>query len=430
MKKIVRLIFLSIALGSCVAAPPRSEGPLERLNSAETLKKPYVILVSIDGYRPDYTRRYMPPNLLRIEKKGASAEGMIPVFPSKTFPNHLSLITGRYAENHGIVANYFHDLSRAVGKTLYQISDSKAVGDGSWYQAEPLWVAAERQGMRTACYFWPGSEAEIGGVRPSFFLAYKKDAPNDQRVDAVENWLRLPVEKRPHFITLYFSDVDSAGHEHGPDSKEVREAVLSVDRQIGRLEEKIQKLGISVNLIIVSDHGMAKLDPKKVLYLDDYADFSGVLVGDMGPQLVIYAKGESPEAQSNLERLYQKLKKREEHFKVWRRSELPARFHLSGNPRAGDLIVSAELPYSVGIRDKRYHPPVATHGYDTLRYRSMNASFYAEGPGIRHRRLKPFPNVDVYPFLMELLELKIDSPIDGDLQRLKSLLLERTPGVP
>ena len=423
MKNLFLSLVVLLSLGACSTSSLKPQATsVNSTNSAETLKKPYVILVSIDGYRPDYTRKFSPPNLTAFKNIGASAESMIPVFPSKTFPNHLSIITGRYAENHGIVANYFYDLSRPAEKTLYTLSNPKAVQDGTWYQADPLWVTAEKEGMRTACYFWPGSEAEIGGVRPAYFKTYDKNVTNQSRVDGVLDWLKLPEEKRPHLITLYFSDVDSAGHEHGPDSKEVKEAVKNIDIQIGRLQAGVEALKLPVDLVIVSDHGMAKLDPKKILYLDDLVTFKNVLVGDTGPQLVVYAKGNSPEQKAQLDEVYQALKKHAKHYRVFRRADIPAEYHLAKNPRAGDVLISADLPYSVGIHDPRYHPPVATHGYDPKRYPEMNATFYAKGPDILPKKIKSFKNIDVYPFLMELLKLKPMGQIDGTAATLHSLL--------
>ncbi|MGC1594375.1 MAG: ectonucleotide pyrophosphatase/phosphodiesterase, partial [Candidatus Acidiferrales bacterium] len=202
-------------------------------NSAEQQAKHYVILVSLDGFRYGYARKYDAHNLQALGERGASApDGMIPAYPSITFPNHYTIVTGLYPEHHGIVGNVFYDPTR---KQVYSYRDPQAESDGTWYGGTPLWVLAEEQGMRAACFFWPGSEADIQGVRPSYYMKYDAKYPNEKRVEQVLAWLRLPAAQQPHFITLYFSDVDSAGHAHGPDSEEVAGAVHEVDKEVGRL---------------------------------------------------------------------------------------------------------------------------------------------------------------------------------------------------
>src|ERR1700760_4614573 len=185
-------------------------------NSAAQQRKHYVVLVSIDGFRYDYARKYGATHLLAIAEKGASVpDGMLPSYPSLTFPNHYTIVTGLYPEHHGIVANNFYDPAR---KERYSYSDPATNSDGSWYGGEPLWVLAEKQGMRAACFFWPGSEAEIDAARPSYYLKFDDRFPDEKRIDQVVAWLRLPPEQRPHFITLYYSAVDRAGHQFGPNT--------------------------------------------------------------------------------------------------------------------------------------------------------------------------------------------------------------------
>ncbi len=205
-------------------------------NTAAQQAKHYVILISLDGFRWDYARRYGAPHLLQLGIKGASApEGMFPSYPSLTFPNHISIVTGLYPEHHGIVANSFWDPTR---EETYVYTQAKSNSDGSWYSGTPLWVLAEEQGMRSACLFWPGSEAEIQGKRPSYYLHFDEKLDDEKRVDQVVAWLKLPPELRPHFITLYYSNVDHAGHNYGPDSDEVRAAVHHVDAMVGRSTEE------------------------------------------------------------------------------------------------------------------------------------------------------------------------------------------------
>lgn len=416
MKRILRmyLTIFSVLFTGCASLQPIEQ--LNRTNSQSALTRPYVVMVSIDGYRYDYTDRFAPPALSRIAREGASAEGLLPVYPSKTFTNHYSIATGLYAENHGIVANSFYDPQRDEGYTL---SNRKNVEDASWYGGKPLWVAAEQQGLLAANYFWPGSEAAIQGVRPTYYYKYNQSTPNETRVKQVKAWLDLPPEKRPHLIFLYFSDVDSAGHKFGPDSKEVKEAVFKVDRAIAQLQEELKETNLPVNLIIASDHGMQKIDSKKVELIDEYSDLTQVKVVGFGPQVLIYTKDPL-----KTEKVYQELKAKAQHFKVYKRQEIPARFHYSKNARAGDLLLVAEAPYSIGIRsDHRIEG--GNHGFDPDTTNSMRGIFYAMGPNVKTQvKLKPFRNVNIYPWVMKILGLKILEPVDGNVEVLKEIYQE------
>jgi alkaline phosphatase D len=236
-------------------------------NAPQQLSKPYVILVSLDGFRYDYAKRYHAEHLLALAAEGASApEGMLPSYPSITFPNHYTIVTGLYPEHHGIVANSFYDPAR---KETYNYHDGKSVGDGTWYGGTPLWVLAEQQGMRSASFFWVGSEADIQGVRPTYYLKFDASFPNHKRVEQVLAWLHLPPEQRPHMITLYFSDTDTAGHRYGPDSPQVADAVHELDGEIGKLVDGIKQSKLAVDLIVLADHGMAEVKGAPI-HLDQY----------------------------------------------------------------------------------------------------------------------------------------------------------------
>jgi alkaline phosphatase D len=272
--------------------------------------------------------------------------------------------------------------------------------------------------MRAACFFWPGSEAKIAGERPSYYLKYDDALPDEERVDQVVDWLKLPPEKRPHFITLYFSEVDHAGHEYGPDAPEVRAAVRHVDGEIGVLRAKLEKLHLPIDLIVVSDHGMAK-EEGGWIDLDQYADFSGVeTVGSL-----MY-----PASDADAAKLYAKLRIVSDKFKVYRRSRMPAELHYMGDPRIGDPVIVPTGPYAIRVHGPadptRNRPPnKGMHGFDPRMMPEMRAIFYAEGPDIRKGvRLKPFENVNIYPFLAEILQL--DAPaIDGNASVLEPVLI-------
>jgi alkaline phosphatase D len=377
----------------------------------------------MDGFRYDYPKRYGAPHLLDLAAKGASApEGMIPSYPSITFPNHVTLVTGLYPEHHGIVANTFYDPAR---KEVYNSRDPQTVTDGSWYGGTPLWVLAEQQGMRAACFFWVGSEAEIQGTRPSFYVKYDKSFPNEKRVTQVLEWLRLPAESRPHFITLYFSDVDSAGHAFGPESPQVAAAVAMLDEQIGRLMAGIAELKLPVDVIVLSDHGMAKVEGPPI-YLDAYGLRPEWFERTVGPNL--YAKSEA-DAQA----AYEALRGKNGKFQVYRRAQVPGHLHFTSNPREGDPVIVPTGPSLIAAAadaQKTAAPPLGEHGYDPSSMPEMKAIFFAVGPDIRRGvTVPPFENVHVYPLVARILGLDFahlkTGPIDGRLEVLEKIFMER-----
>ena len=271
-----------------VAAPLLAQGT-GGANAPAQQKKPYVILISFDGMKPGYLDRIELPNFQRVMKSGVRSTGMIPTFPSKTFPNHYSIVTGRHAGRHGLVGNSFWDPSRNAG---YRMADTLAVRDSSWYRGEPIWATAEKQGMVAASFFWPGSEAAIGGARPSLFKRYDGRVPNAARVDSVLGWLQLPEANRPHMITMYFSTVDGAGHEHGPLSPQVDSAAWAVDSALGRLMNGIEQLPFRdrVYLVLASDHGMSEQSPRWFVALDTLIDTTGVYAYDAGPNVNLHVR--------------------------------------------------------------------------------------------------------------------------------------------
>jgi predicted AlkP superfamily pyrophosphatase or phosphodiesterase len=386
-------------------------------NAAAQVEKHYVVLVSLDGFRFDYAKKYGATHLLAIAAHGASVpQGMIPAYPSLTFPNHYTIVTGLYPEHHGIVGNSFYDPAR---KQRYTYSNPQTNSDGSWYGGTPLWSLAEQQGMRTACFFWPGSEAEIAGQRPTYYLHFDNSVPDLSRIEQVIAWLKLPAEQRPHFITLYYSQVDHAGHEYGPDSPQTAAAVKQVDALMGTLEKDLNALHLPIDLIIVSDHGMEKIQGGWI-DLDKFAPLDGFnTVGSF-----LYAPSEESATAA-----YNKLKAADASFMVYRRANVPAELHYSTNPREGDPVVVARGPYAIRAqkpppdREDRA-PEVGNHGFDPFMMPNMKAVFYAEGPDIRRGVvLKPFENVNIYPLIAHILGLT-SPPVDGSLNVLSGILTE------
>src|ERR1700722_13666350 len=379
-------------------------------------QKHYVVLVSLDGFRYDYARKYGATHLLALAKQGADApEGMIPAYPSVTFPNHYTLVTGLYPEHHGIVAMSFYDPAR---KQRYAFNDPQTAADGTWYRGVPLWSLAEKQGMRAACFFWPGSEAEIAGERPSYYLHYDDTVPDDARIQQVIAWLRLPAAQRPHFITLYYSNVDHAGHEFGPDAPQTAEAVRRVDDLVGLLEARLKELNLPIDLFVVSDHGMENIAGNWI-DLDHFADLSAFQTDGA----LLYSSSES-----DTEKAYERLRGASDKFVVYRRRDVPKNLHYNENEREGDPIVVATGPYAI-----RAHAPTPAdtmpknkggHGYDPEQFKPMRAVFYAVGPDIKPNTTVPaFENVNVYPLIAKILGLDT-APTDGSIKVLAPILRE------
>ena len=382
-------------------------------NSPAAQKAHYVVLVSLDGFRWDQARKDNATHLLALGKHGVWApEGMMPSFPSLTFPNHFTIVTGLYPEHHGLVANSFYDETR---QARYGISDVKAVTDGSWYSGVPLWSLAESQGMHAACLFWPGSEAEIAGRRPSWYAQFDSktqatDEVEQARIDDAVALLRLPEAQRPHFITIYYSEPDHEGHEFGPDAPETKAAALKMDAMVGKLKAALDATKLPIDLVVISDHGMVK-EQGDWINLDKFADLAGFEAA--GP--LLYGKTEE-----DREKVYNQLKKASSQFVVYRRKNVPANLNYNQNPREGDPVVIATGPYAIrahappeGRPD--HAPEPGMHGFDPHKIPEMKASFFAAGPDIAvGRTVAPFENVNLYPWLAHMLGLQAPKT-DGSL---------------
>lgn len=393
---------------------------LSTLCCGQKKESPYVLLISFDGFRYDYVEKYDAPNFKKFISKGVASEGLIPSFPSKTFPNHYTLVTGLYPGNHGLVDNTFFN---PENKKQYSMKDKKAVLDPIYYNGTPLWQLAQQQGVKAASLFWVGSEAPIKGKLPNYYLPYKESMPDQARIDTVLTWLALPEKARPHFISLYFSLVDTKGHDYGPESNETKGAVLKADSLVGSLMNSLAKLKLPIHVIIVSDHGMLALKQQAETYIvmEDLIDPADTSVMSVigGTQTHLYTK--------NAEALYAKLKPQENHFKIYKRTQFPERWHYD-NPRAGDLLLVADPGYY--IRAKKFNPPhgnsyshmFGTHGFDPQEVLEMRGIFYAQGPMIKvGEKIQAFENIHVYPLIAKILNLKIES-IDGKLSVLEPIL--------
>jgi predicted AlkP superfamily pyrophosphatase or phosphodiesterase len=432
LKRCGRAIVALVLLGWALASAPPSVGqgtafnpalPLIHVdhgpNSAQAQSRHYVVLVSLDGFRWDYAMRDKATHLLALGRQGVWApEGMLPSYPSLTFPNHFTIVTGLYPEHHGLVGNSFYDPAR---NARYGISDAKTVTDGTWYSGTPLWSLAESQGMRTACLFWPGSEAEIAGFRPTWYAQFDKTevtpAVQQARIDNAVALLRLPAADRPHFITIYYSEPDHEGHELGPDAPETHAAIAKMDTLIGELKSALDATGLPIDLVVVSDHGMVRVETPWIT-LDQFADLTGFETS--GP--LLYGKTEEDRS-----RVYNLLKKASPQFVVYRLKNVPSNLNFSQNPREGDPVVIATGPFAIrahgpadGKPDKA--PTVGMHGFDPHKIKEMKASFFAAGPDIvEGATVAPFENVNIFPWLAHILGLT-PTKNDGSLNVLAGTL--------
>ena len=389
-------------------------------NKPESINKPTVIMISIDGFRADYMQKIKPPFLSQLSKLGSYAPTMRPSFPTHTFPNHYTLITGRVPGTHGIVSNKFFDKKR---NEFYNFMETKSSNDGSWYSGEPLWNVAERNGMIAHSFHWVGSEANINNMTPTCYAVFDGNITPEQKVSTVMDWLKLPSEKVPHFITLYFSNVDSAGHKYGPDSQEVKSSLLEIDQQIERLWKYARsKKNNNVNFVIVSDHGMKQLDPNNVIYLSHYTNVDEFTVGERGAVAMLYSNDTT-----KIQQTYSDLKKNESHYKVYLKENLPPEYKLTYPDRVGDIVVVGDIGYYIIDRSFTDKPSLnaATHGWSYM-HNEMKALFVAEGPQIAKKKLIPeFQNIDVYPFVMNILGITTTVSFDGNPKTLLPYIIKK-----
>ena len=387
-----------------------------RKNAVTQIDKPYVILISADGFRYDYADKYHAANLLQLRQSGVKAKSMIPAFPSVTFPNHYTIATGMYPAHHGLVYNQFYDRNR---KATYSMSDRKTVEDASWYGGTPLWVLAEQQGMISASYYFVGTEAAIQQTYPTYWYKFGENTDINYRIDKVIDWLKLPEEVRPHFITFYISNVDHDGHMYGPDAPQTEAAVKFVDKAIGSMVEKVNALGLPVNFIFLADHGMANVDTVTRINIATMIDTARFIIRGGGTSLHLYAKNAA-----DILPTYEALKKKENNFTVYLRENIPAKWHYSKSDdlfdRIGDIFVVPTYPKVLSGYTNRISP--GAHGFDPA-MKEMHASFYAWGPQIKKgKTIRSFENIHVYPLVCQLLGLTYSKKIDGNLKVLKKIL--------
>lgn len=377
-----------------------------------------VLLISFDGFRYDYFSKTATPNFDQFAAEGVKAGGLIPVFPTKTFPNHYSIATGLYPENSGLVGNTMYD---PEFEEWYRIRDRKAVEDGKWYGGEPIWNTVEKQGLKAGTLFWVGSEAAVQSRQPSYWKRYDGRMPRKARIDTVVKWLSYPDKKRVDFTTLYFADVDGAGHRYGLQSDSLTAAISRADSLLGYLRTQLQQQNLwgNINILIVSDHGLTPLAEDKVIALESIVDTARVKLITTGPVAMMEPND------GQVETVYNQLKKNEKYYRVYKKENLPERYHLKNNRRVPSIVVVADLGYM--IMKEQYRKsfveslPSAMHGFDNNQ-KAMQGIFMARGPAFKQNfKVPSFENIHIYELMAHLLNLK-PSPNDGSLQSVNVML--------
>ena len=408
---------------------------------------PPLLLISMDGFRWDYCARHPDesPHIRQLAREGISARELIPVYPSNTFPNHYSIVTGLYPAHHDIINNDMYD--PRLGD-IFHYTMPAASADPRWWGGEPIWITAVKQGRTSATYYWVGAEAPVQGLRPTYYkhfdMGVYETEPFETRINQVVAWLRLPPAQRPAVITFYLEETNGAGHKFGPDSPELAATIKLQDGRIGSLLDRLKAEGLGpVNVIIVSDHGMTNVSPDRIMVIDDYVDLSTVQIDFQVPAMGLRPlKGTAQElvrALAGLPHAKAYLTDNQpsapglagwwHHLKVavFHRGEyLPARFHLTGNPRIPDVWIVPELGWHIMTRANAKSPAAhnqkGDHGFDNAA-QDMHGILIANGPSFRSDGavLPPVPNIDIYNLMCAALHL-VPAPNDGDDRLVREML--------
>ena len=422
MKILFRALLCTLVAFSagCATRPPATPASI-----ATTTSQPApLLLISIDAYRYDYLERGLSPTLAMLANNGVRAASMQPSFPSLTFPNHYTIVTGLRPDHHGIVNNTMFD--PALGK--FSLGNRQAVSDGRWWdEGTPIWETADQHGLRTATMFWPGAEADIHGRHPDEWMPYDGKVTPDQRVDKVLAWLDQPASTRPAFITLYFDAVDHAGHKYGPDTAQVDDALRETDAAMARLVQGLRHRGLfdKINLIVLADHGMASTPLQNSVLIDRLIPQDQVQTVSMGILAGFNPKDGSAKAASDFAAIEHQLEQPQQHMRCWDKTRVPARLHYGSNPRVPQLLCLADVGWRVTTSDylasHKGDVSIGEHGFDNADP-LMQALFVAHGPAFRvGAKVPAFPNVDVYPLMAHLLGIPAAAN-DGDYDAVKDML--------
>lgn len=413
-------ILFSITITSCGSSSNIGTS-YPTVNSEASLHKPYVLLISLDGFRWDYVEKYKPQHLSNFIKNGVSAESLISTFPSKTFPNHYSIATGMYPENHGILSNTFYSNKK---NKVYSIRNRETVTDGDFYGGTPIWMLADRNKMVTGSYFFVGSDVEIRGVRPTYSKDYDGKIKNETRVSQVLDWLALPKKQRPHLITMYFSDMDDTGHRYGPNNEsEIKKALFNLDENLGDLFAGVKATGLPVNIIIVSDHGMAAMPTANLIPIESIQNDSLFLAIDNGSMVNIH-----PKDGVEIDAVFEYLKQNEGHYEVYKTEDTPGFEYLPKNKDWGAFQLIPDPGYyfsnekNMMLLKQNNISTIGVHGFDSEN-KDMHGIFYANGPAFKKGyTIHSFQNIDIYPLICEILGFEIPNNIDGTISNVQDAL--------
>lgn len=396
------------------ASVPNSNKEIDKTN-------PYVLLISLDGFRWDYLERFKPPNLSDFVDNGVKAEGLVPVFPTKTFPNHYTIVTGMYPDNHGLINNVFYDYQK---DKVFSSRNKETSLDGSFYGGSPIWIEANKAGLKTASFFFVGSDADIQGMHPTYYYKFDNAIKNEVRIAQALDWLRLDEKDRPQLITLYFSDADSIGHRFGTDNEEeLNKAILEIDKNLGNLFEGVAATGLPVNIIIVSDHGMINQSTDKLIPIESIQNDDLFLAIDNGSMVNIH-----PKKDVSNDSVFHYLKQQETNFKVYKTADTPGFEYTPKNKNWGAIILIPNEGYYFSSQSRiatlinNNITTTGVHGMDS-KHQEMHGIFYANGPAFKKDfEIATFKSIHVYPLMCQLLGLEIPEFIDGDINQIKSVL--------
>lgn len=391
------------------------------VNSKSSLEKPYLMLISLDGFRWDYVERFKPPHLTEFINSGVKAASLVPSFPSKTFPNHYTIATGMYPDNHGILGNLFYSYEK---KKTYNIRSREMVEDGSFYGGTPIWIQAAKAGMVTASYFFVGTEANIQGIWPTYYYKFDGSINKEVRVDQALKWLNLPENERPHLITMYFSDMDNTGHRFGPNADEkLKESLIDLDEVLGSLFNGVKETGLPVNIILVSDHGMLEVPIENYIPVEMVKNDDLFLTVNNGSIVNIH-----PHNSEMLDSIYRYIKEKENNFKTYKTENTPNFEYKPNNKNWGAIQVVPDKGFyfidirTIGLKKSSSRKVFGQHGFDP-KLKEMHGIFYANGPAFKTGHVAPsVKNIHIYPLMCTILGIDIPKNIDGKLKPLKGVL--------
>ncbi|KAM3866496.1 glycerophosphocholine cholinephosphodiesterase ENPP6, partial [Diretmus argenteus] len=297
-----------------------------------------LLVFLIDGFRYDYMDDlHALPGFRELVGSGVKVDYMTPDFPSLSYPNYYSLMTGRYCEVHHMTGNYMWDEASSKEFLIGTNADSRL--PLWWDGSEPIWVTLQKLGKSVFMYYWPGCEVEILGVRPKFCREYVYNPSEKNLTDSIEHALNALQSGQGDMAAIYYEKIDVEGHHFGPDSEQVRTAVRRLDQAMQTLNHKIKekKMADQLNIVLFSDHGMTQLQwMEKVIELDRYINMADIVkMMDRGPVVSLWPK------HNKHQQVYAALSQ-VPNMVVYSRQDVPERFHYRGGKFVSPLLLLAD----------------------------------------------------------------------------------------